>query len=242
VPAYSHTTHIYHHRLATFGTELDPEYELWSERPWWFLARPLVLSLLYPLFLILRFGLLPLIFGLLPLQSQRWIHKSLSTFVMNLKFERPYSLPDFQRMRREDLFCSVYFLALLATVFLASIPLQIFVIMYLQIILISWLNTYRALVAHRYSGVATKDEDPIQAMLSDSVVIEGCWYSELWAPNQLRFHSTHHLLPGIPYHNLKKAHEKLKQILPAEHPYRKTIEPSFLSAFTKLYRACRSKP
>jgi fatty acid desaturase len=31
----------------------------------------------------------------------------------------------------------------------------------------------------------------------------------LWAPVGLRYHALHHLLPGVPYHNLGEAHRRL---------------------------------
>ena len=42
---------------------------------------------------------------------------------------------------------------------------------------------------------------------------------ELWAPVGLRYHATHHLLPGLPYHALGEAHRRLAAKLAPESPY-----------------------
>ena len=41
----------------------------------------------------------------------------------------------------------------------------------------------------------------------------------LWAPVGLRYHALHHLLPGVPYHNLAEAHRRLCRELDQTSPY-----------------------
>jgi len=41
----------------------------------------------------------------------------------------------------------------------------------------------------------------------------------LWAPVGLRYHALHHLLPGVPYHNLGEAHRRLKASLDPDSLY-----------------------
>ena len=41
----------------------------------------------------------------------------------------------------------------------------------------------------------------------------------LWAPVGLRYHALHHLLPGVPYHNLGEAHRRLKRELGPDSIY-----------------------
>lgn len=95
-------------------------------------------------------------------------------------------------------------------------------------------------MAHRYQihrsppGITPRD-----MQVDDSVTIEGSFLTEIWAPIGLRYHSTHHMFPSIPYYNLGKAHRRLKAAVCADHPYSKTIEPNFFSAFSKLAASCR---
>ena len=41
----------------------------------------------------------------------------------------------------------------------------------------------------------------------------------LWAPVGLRYHALHHLLPGVPYHNLGEAHRRISRELDSGSPY-----------------------
>jgi fatty acid desaturase len=73
--------------------------------------------------------------------------------------------------------------------------------------------------------------------LVDSVNVVGHpVFTELWAPVGLRYHALHHLFPTIPYHALPVAHARLMQALPADSIYRKTVEPTLLSALRTLWR------
>ena len=45
-------------------------------------------------------------------------------------------------------------------------------------------------------------------------------------PVGLRYHATHHLFPSLPYHNMRAAHKRLLEKLPADSPYRRTVEHS----------------
>lgn len=237
VPAYSLKTHRFHHGLKTFGTKYDPEYESWTEKPKYFLFRPFFFSFFYPFLLIFRFGVLPLFLYLLPKRYQLKVFTTASSFVMNLSYKRPYSENDFQDCRTQDIYCSLFFLFQILLFWHLKILLEVYFFWHLMLTIISLLNTYRALVAHRYlahrKGSLTFDDQ-----LQDSVTIEGHFLTKIWAPIGLQYHSTHHFLPGLPYYSLGKAHARLKKFLPRNHPYLKTIEPSFLSAFTQLIKSC----
>lgn len=240
VPAYSLTTHNYHHGIKTFGGEGDPEYEKWTEKKAYFLLRPLVLSFFYPLFLTLRFGVLPLFYFFMSYEIKRSIHEKASSFVMNLKFKRPYSADDYAQMQAQDLACALYFLSFVLITSYFGVFALAFGIWYAQITFISIMNTYRALVAHRYQihhagpGLSARDRQ-----VNDSVTIEGSLLTEIWAPIGLRYHSTHHMFPSIPYYNLGKAHRRVKAAISKEHPYSQTIEPNFFMAFSKLVASCK---
>lgn len=238
VPAYSMKTHRYHHSVSTFGELEDPEYEKWTEKPKYFLARPLILSFFYPLFLALRFSVWPIANTLLPKKIKMKTYKNASSFVMNLKYIRPYNKSEFNEVIKEDLMCLLYSIVFILVTIGFDVLLQAFIYWYMIIVGISLLNTYRALVAHRYTAHRMHEDDMQIKQLKDSVTIEGGFFTEIWAPVGLRYHSTHHMLPQLPYYSLAKAHKRLKKILPKDHPYHQTIEKSFLSAFTRLVKSC----
>jgi fatty acid desaturase len=240
VPSYSLTTHNFHHGIKTFGSIQDPEYEKWTERKKIFLLRPFILSFIYPLALTTRFVLIPLLFPFMNKKLQRSIHQKISSFVMNLKYLRPYSEEDFQEMKIQDISCAIYFLAFTTLTLYFGVFKLAYGIWYAQITFISLMNTYRALVAHRYQVHRADPEWSAREMqVNDSVTIEGSFLTEIWAPIGLRYHSTHHMFPSIPYYNLGKAHRRIKTAISKDHPYSKTIEPNFITALSKLALSCR---
>ena len=152
---------------------------------------------------------------------------------------RPISEDDFSQMKTQDIACAIYFVSFCAiTTYLGVFKLA-FGIWYAQIVFISLMNTYRALVAHRYQiHNASKETAARDLQVNDSVTIEGSFLTEIWAPIGLRYHSTHHMFPMIPYYNLSRAHKRIKAAITPDHPYSKTIEPNFVAAFSKLVASC----
>lgn len=239
-PAYTIKTHFYHHSVKTFGSEGDPEYERWTDRKKIFLFRPIVLSFLFPFVLTFRFGIFPLVYPFLKRELLISIHKKFSSFVMNYKFMRPFREDDFRQMLMQDFSTAICFLIIVSTTMYFHVAKLYFTLWVSQVVLMSLMNTYRTLVAHRYQvHKITGHYSNKEMQVIDSVVIEGTIFNELWAPLGLRFHSTHHMLPSIPYYNLNKAHQRLKSVLPGDHYYFKTIEPNFLRAFKKLINSCQ---
>jgi fatty acid desaturase len=55
-------------------------------------------------------------------------------------------------------------------------------------------------------------------------------------PVGLRYHALHHLFPSLPYHNMRAAHKRLMQHLPANSPYRRTVEHSLWKVIADLWQ------
>ena len=55
-------------------------------------------------------------------------------------------------------------------------------------------------------------------------------------PVGLRYHATHHLFPSMPYHNMRKAHRRLMEKLPADSPYRQTVGTSVWATIANLWQ------
>jgi Fatty acid desaturase. len=97
------------------------------------------------------------------------------------------------------------------------------------------LNALRTLAAHRYRNHA-RTPMSISEQFLDSVDVPGQrWLTGLWAPVGLRYHATHHLFPGMPYHNLGTAYRRLAQAYP--DCYTAATRRSLLDALGALWRA-----
>ena len=56
----------------------------------------------------------------------------------------------------------------------------------------------------------------------------------LWAPVGLRYHALHHLLPGVPYHNLGEAHRRIASALDAKSLYFSANYRSLIGLVSRL--------
>lgn len=237
LPAYSMTNHKYHHSVTTYGTIRDPEYDNWTVKPKIVLLRPLALAILHPFLLTLRFGIIPAIRIVLPKKAGLYLYEKASTFVMNSNYSRPYTHREYREMLFQDFMCSVYFfLQIIALIAVEKLGQGLLIWAGITSC-VSFLNTSRALIAHRYQSHKSQRSDKQLVQLTDAVTVEGGWLTELWAPLGLRYHSTHHFLPNVPYYSLGKVHRILKERLPKNHPYHETIEKSFFETFNKFVRS-----
>jgi fatty acid desaturase len=71
----------------------------------------------------------------------------------------------------------------------------------------------------------------------DSVTLDSdSLAARLINPVGLRYHATHHLFPSLPYHNMRLAHKRLLEKLPAYSPYRQTAAHSLWQVIADLWR------
>ena len=106
---------------------------------------------------------------------------------------------------------------------------------YLTSIVLVFLNALRTLAAHRYTSDGR--EETFLEQLLDSVTLDNdSLAAVIINPVGLRYHATHHLFPSLPYHNLRTAHRRLLERLPADSPYRLTVERSLLKVIGDLWR------
>ena len=227
--------HQNHHNLSTYGTKQDPEYLPFSTSHWMSVFF-LIHSVLIPLALLARFALLAPAALVVP-RIREWVVAHASSLSMNVAYCRTSTPALVARMRRWELAILALWSGAGLVAWNAGIGWRLLGCWYAVTALVSVVNTLRTLAAHRYEGSGEPRDRAGQ--LADSVDVPGSVWTALWAPVGLRYHALHHYFPGIPYHNLGAAHQRLIEGLPEEALYRGVSSPSLIDSLRGLY--CRGK-
>jgi fatty acid desaturase len=152
---------------------------------------------------------------------------------MNFGYRREFSAETDRRVRRDSTLILVMWGGLIALLMQGQMPWRVFVVWFAVVSVISFVNTLRTLVAHRYESEGTPL--PRAGQLLDSIDLPGRFWTELWAPVGLRYHALHHYFPGVPYHNLPAAHRRLISSLPSGSVYSSVSGPGLWACLRMLY-------
>lgn len=224
--------HTIHHSRTRYGTVEDPEYLPLALMKPWTLPVFLLVSLLMPIGLLLRFGVLgPL--SLLSRRLRRVVVGRYSGLQINPAFERRAPEGDFARQWRwQEAGASIVAIALIGSVAAGFLPLKAFITYLMVISGVAVLNQVRTLVAHLWEN----EGEPltVTAQYLDSVNVPQGFLPWLWAPVGLRFHALHHLLPSLPYHSLAEAHRRLSAALSVESVYQRANYPTLRGLLSRL--------
>ncbi len=232
-PAYLYDTHAFHHGRNTFSTKKDPEYQYVRPDNFLTLIAPIFASVFLPFFQILRFTLIPIIYVFTGKKFREYIFTHFSTLVFDLKYKRQIkSSNDIRQMVRNDLMCSLTTLSVIYLVYVELIPFKLIPMWFGMVFTASLLNMYRAKFNHVYNN---KNRGPLswEDHLLDCITVDKGIFTEIWSPVGLRYHTLHHVMQEIPFHNLKKAHQHLMRNLPNDHIYRQTVVPNFIGALKR---------
>lgn len=208
--------HTIHHTRTRYGTVEDPEYLPLALMKPWSLPVFILISLLAPPALLIRYAILtPLGLIIPPIRTFVW--ERFSALSINPDFRRRPPADEFRRrFFWQEAGASLWAIALLAsTYFVGWRPLLIALAVFS---LTAVLNQLRTLVAHLWEN----DGEPmtVTAQYLDSVNVPPPGIiAEIWAPVGLRYHALHHLLPSVPYHSLAEAHRRLSSNLGAGSTY-----------------------
>jgi len=208
--------HTLHHARTRYGTSEDPEYLPLALMKPWTLPLFIVVSLLAPPALVVRFGVLaPL--GLLIPAVRRMNWEKFSALSINPAFRRrPAEQGDKRRFALLETGASLWAMALIASVFFIGPRPLLIALAVLGVVAL--LNQLRTLVAHLWENEG--EAMSVTAQYLDSVnVPPPSPLAALWAPVGLRYHATHHLLPSMPYHSLGEAHRRLTGHLQPDTTY-----------------------
>lgn len=211
LPSFMVDAHRDHHRIATYGTALDPEYEpvaSWSRVR---IGLSVASMVAVPPLLVFRHCLVaPLSWLIPPLRRVVW--QRLSTLQTNQSYVR--SLAGCYAPR-------ALVLEAMATIALASLAIAVAGGHLPTTVLWAWwattasaliVNQVRTLIAHGY--VAIERPRTLGEQVADSHTAHG-WpaVTGLFYPVGTRFHAIHHLAPQLPYHALAAADRRARELI-----------------------------
>ena len=219
VPSFMYEgVHNQHHAKRYYGTVNDPEYLPLALMHPWTLPLFLIAAALAPIGMLIRFGILAPLSMVSP-RLRALVVGRYSGLQINPKFVRPKPEGEFARdWLWQETACSLWAIFLLVMLGFGVIPVRDFLIFLGVASGVMFLNQIRTLVAHLWEN----EGEPmnVTAQFLDSVnVPPPAMLPGLWAPVGLRYHALHHLLPGVPYHNLGEAHRRLCRELDAGSVY-----------------------
>lgn len=198
--------HTIHHSRKRYGTPDDPEYLPLALMKPWSLPLFVLIALLAPVGLVIRYGILaPL--GLVIPAVRRMNWERFSTLAINPDFRRrPPAAEDKRRFVLLETGAAIWGMVIVASVFWVGLqPLLVALAVFSAVAV---LNQLRTLVAHLWENEG--EPMSVTAQYLDTVNVPPPGYlAALWAPVGLRYHALHHLLPSLPYHSLGEAHRRL---------------------------------
>jgi len=229
--------HTLHHSRMRYGTPEDPEYLPLALMTPWSLPAFLLVALLAPVALLIRWGVLAPV-GLLIPAVRKLAWERVSSLSINPDFRR--RPPETEEQRRwfawQQVGASIWAMFLLTTPFwLGWKPLLVAMAVTSMVAIF---NQLRTLVAHLWENDG--ERMTVTAQYLDSVNVPNA-IACFWAPVGLRYHATHHLLPSLPYHSLHEAHRRISAHLGTQSTYQGAIHGGMIPLVTKIARSTMGK-
>ncbi|GHG79550.1 fatty acid desaturase family protein [Pseudodonghicola xiamenensis] len=198
--------HLAHHRLGVFGTHDDPQYPLVRGNRFAMIMVLLVIPFVVPFTNLLMTVTGALGAFRLERALDRW-----STEKLGFSLSSELDAAQQAEVRRHAQVTLVLFAAFVLLL-PGALPF------YYAVLVAGWaLITARIPLEHELERLAQSSGPHDQ--MADSFTIESP-LALLIQPVGFRFHTAHHMYPGVPYHNLPALHEELKRSSP---DYRNSI-------------------
>jgi fatty acid desaturase len=237
IPSFVYSSHADHH-FRGYGTARDGEYRRWGTGARMGILIFPLFSFVAPPFFVMRFLFLtPICWFSQPMRH--WVDTRASSLVINLAYVRdPPSVQEVHVWRRQEMAAFIYALLISVGLLGGIISISLVLQLYLTIAAVLFLNSLRLLTAHHYRSLG-------EPMSATGQLLDSLNYARrsilipLWAPVGLRYHALHHLFPGMPYHNLRAAHERIMGLLPSNSPYAQAQGHGLIANLVMLWRHAR---
>jgi fatty acid desaturase len=229
------THHRDHHSQRLYGTPQDPEYVVNVCPPGSLLGilLYLIMVLLFPLIVFLRFFLSPLTF--LHPRLREWTLTRASSLTLNWKYVRRITPEDRRNITMVELLCWTRTCGMLGCVLIGFTPWTRLVLLYVLGASTFLFNQMRQLADHHFESDGERLD--FDAHIRDSCNYSGRdFFTWLFFPFSIRYHALHHIFPSLPYHNLRAAHQHLLEHLPEDSPYRTLEQPGWLPVASKIFQ------
>ncbi|MCC6510411.1 MAG: fatty acid desaturase [Pirellulaceae bacterium] len=242
VPSFMYYPHVDHHRRKSYGTDHDGEYiELSHKHPMYIVLFILAAFIVPPLAFFRFLILTPIAWCWPALREKVELHAS--TLVVDIFYLRGDFGPTARRqMLLQEAACFGWCLFLVARGPISEGTLlgEFWLHAYALSVTLILINNVRTLGAHRW--ISEGQELTFEEQMLDSLNYpHRPWITELWGPIGVRYHALHHLFPSVPYHNLGKAHRRLRAGLPPDSIYHACARVSLFGAIVELWqRAARA--
>ena len=230
--------HTLHHARTRYGTVEDPEYLPLALMKPWSLPAFILVALLAPPALVIRFALLtPL--GLVIPKLRTFVWERFSSLSINPAFRRRPAEGELKRrFFWQELGASLWAMVLMASVLvLGWHPLLVALAVFSFVAL---LNQLRTLVAHLWENNGEAMTVTAQYLDSVNVPPPGL-VPALWAPVGLRYHALHHLMPSMPYHSLGEAHRRLRAELAPDTTFWQANHKGMTLLLVRIARSTMSR-
>ena len=227
--------HYDHHKPDVYGTSEDGEYMPFATQKPVLMIGYVLFSFLLPLIFLCRYLLLtPMSYLIPPLRKFCW--ERASSLTINPSYKRPKNTIRNDKYWQLQEFATFVFAATVITcVILGILPFKALVLWYSVGIVIFLLNSLRTLAAHAYRNPGNHKMGFVEQYLDSTNIPGNLFITALWAPVGLRYHATHHLFIGLPYHNLGKAQRRLASGLSDNTLYLKTMRSSMRDALRRIW-------
>lgn len=234
-PSFMYNNHADHHKHGSYGTIADGEYIPLGNGPRRQLIVYFIQVPILPFLALIRFMILtPL--SLFHPGLRQWVLERASSYAINPAYRRTLPPGERRDMWIVSELISFAILVTLTVLFVTGVlPWMLLLKFYFLVMFAMGLNWVRNTAAHRYRNRG--EQMTYTAQLEDSLNVLGPrGVVDLMFPIGLRYHALHHLFPAMPYHALEEGHRRLMAQLPANSPYRDTVQMNYFASVADLWR------